>query len=101
MWIKPAALDEALARLATDPREAALTGRAGDLRLNAFNDWSVIVRISAKVTAGKQSDVARPMRQLPLRRCKRPVCLLRAITAWAHSLGMLRLMPRFKLECIV
>jgi small-conductance mechanosensitive channel len=30
---------------------------------NGFSDWGVVVRMRAKVTAGKQSEVARIMRQ--------------------------------------
>jgi len=62
-----AALDEALARLAADPRVKPYLLAAPEIfGWNAFNDWSVIVRLSAKVTAGKQADVARPMRQYAL-----------------------------------
>jgi len=62
-----AVLDEALARLAADPRvKPHLLAAPEIFGWNAFNDWSVIVRLSAKVTAGKQADVARPMRQYAL-----------------------------------
>ena len=59
-----AALDEALARLAADPRvKPHLLAEPEIFGWNAFSDWAVIVRPRAKVTAGKQGDVARAMRQ--------------------------------------
>ena len=62
-----AVLVEALARLAADPRvKPHLLAAPEIFGWNAFNEWSVIVRLSAKVTAGKQADVARPMRQYAL-----------------------------------
>jgi small-conductance mechanosensitive channel len=62
-----AALDEALARLAADPRvKPHLLAVPEIFGWNAFNDWSVVVRLSAKVTADKQGEVARPMRQYAL-----------------------------------
>ena len=62
-----AALDEALARLAADPRvKPHLLAAPEIFGWNAINEWSVVVRLSAKVTAGKQADVARPMRQYAL-----------------------------------
>ena len=62
-----AALDEALARLAADPRvKPHLLAEPEIFGWNAFSDWAVIVRLRAKVTAGKQGDVARAMRQYAL-----------------------------------
>jgi moderate conductance mechanosensitive channel len=62
-----AVLDEALARLAADPRvKSHLLAEPEIFGWNAFSDWAVIVRVRAKVTAGKQGDVARAMRQYAL-----------------------------------
>lgn len=62
-----ASLDKALVKLATDPRvKPHLLAAPEIFGWNAFNDWSVVVRLTAKVTAGKQADVARPMRQYAL-----------------------------------
>ena len=62
-----AALDEALARLAADPRvKPHLLAEPEIFGWNAFSDWAVIVRVRAKVMAGKQGDVARAMRQYAL-----------------------------------
>lgn len=59
-----AVLDEALAKLAADPRvKPHLLDAPEIFGWNQFSDWSVIVRMRAKVTAGKQGDVARAMRQ--------------------------------------
>jgi small conductance mechanosensitive channel len=60
-------LDKALARLAADPRvKPHLLATPEIFGWNALNDWSVVVRLTAKVKAGKQGDVARPMRQYAL-----------------------------------
>ena len=62
-----AALDEALARLAADPcAKPHLLAAPEIFGWNSFSDWSVIVRLRAKVAAGKQGDVARLMRQYAL-----------------------------------
>jgi small conductance mechanosensitive channel len=62
-----AALDEALLRTAADPRvRPHLLGQPEIFGWNAFSDWSVVVRLRAKVTAGKQGEVARVMRQYAL-----------------------------------
>jgi moderate conductance mechanosensitive channel len=62
-----AALDEALARLAADPRvQPHLLAEPEIFGWNAFSDWAVVVRVRAKVTAGKQGEVARAMRQFAL-----------------------------------
>ncbi len=62
-----AALDEALAKLAADPRvKPHLLAAPEIFGWNSFSDWSVIVRLRAKVTAGKQGEVARAMRQYAL-----------------------------------
>jgi len=62
-----AALDEALARLAADPRvKPHLLAAPEIFGWNDFSDWSVIVRLRAKVTAGKQGEVARAMRHYAL-----------------------------------
>ena len=61
------ALDEALARLAADPRvKPHLLAEPEIFGWNAFSDWAVSVRLRAKVTAGQQGDVARAMRQYAL-----------------------------------
>lgn len=61
------ALDEGLARLAADPRvKSHLLAPAEIFGWNGFSDWAVIVRLRAKVTAGKQGEVARAMRQYAL-----------------------------------
>lgn len=62
-----AVLDNALAGLAADPRvKPHLLGEPEIFGWNSFSDWSVIVRLRAKVTAGKQNDVARALRQYAL-----------------------------------
>ena len=62
-----AALDEALARLAADPRvQPHLLAEPEIFGWSAFSDWAVVVRVRAKVTAGKQGEVARAMRQYAL-----------------------------------
>ena len=59
-----AALDEALLKMAADPRvKPHLLGQPEIFGWNAFSDWAVVVRLRAKVTAGKQGEVARVMRQ--------------------------------------
>jgi len=60
-------LDEALARMAADPRvKPHLLAEPEIFGWNSLSDWSVIVRLRAKVTAGKQGEVARVMRQVAL-----------------------------------
>ena len=62
-----AVLDEALAKMSADPRvKPHLLDAPEVFGWNSFSDWSVIVRMRAKVTAGKQGDVARAMRQYAL-----------------------------------
>jgi len=62
-----AVLDEALAKVAGDPRvKPYLLAEPEIFGWNSLSDWSVIVRLRAKVTAGKQTDVARVMRQVAL-----------------------------------
>ena len=59
-----AALEESLARLAADPRiKPHLLAAPEIFGWNDISDWAVIVRLSAKVLAGKQAEVARAMRQ--------------------------------------
>ena len=59
-----AVLDGALSRLADDPLvQPYLLDKPEIFGWNAISDASVVVRLSAKVVAGKQPDVARPMRQ--------------------------------------
>jgi small conductance mechanosensitive channel len=60
-------LDEALARMAADPRvKPHLLAEPEIFGWNSLSDWSVIVRLRARVTAGKQGEVARIMRQTAL-----------------------------------
>lgn len=60
-------LDGALARAAADPRvKPHLLDAPEIFGWNQLNDWSVVVRLRAKVTAGKQAEVARVMRQAAL-----------------------------------
>jgi moderate conductance mechanosensitive channel len=60
-------LDEALARLAADPRvQPHLLAEPEIFGWNAFSDWAVVVRVRARVTAGKQGEVARVIRQYAL-----------------------------------
>jgi moderate conductance mechanosensitive channel len=62
-----AALDEALMKVAADPRvKPHLLAAPEIFGWNAFNDWAVVVRMRARVTAGKQGEVARVMRQYAL-----------------------------------
>jgi small conductance mechanosensitive channel len=62
-----AALDGALARLAADPIVNQYLLAAPEIfGWNKFSDWAVIVRLRAKVVAGKKSDVARAMRKVAL-----------------------------------
>ena len=62
-----AALDGALVRLATNSQvKPHLLAAPEIFGWNSLSDWSVVVRLSAKVTAGKQVEVARVMRQYAL-----------------------------------
>jgi len=62
-----AALDEALAKMTADSRvKPHLLAEPEIFGWNGFSDWAVSVRLRAKVTAGKQGDVARVMRQYAL-----------------------------------
>ena len=62
-----AALDDALTKMAADPRvKPHLLAPPEIFGWNAFSDWAVIVRMRARVTAGKQGEVARVMRQYAL-----------------------------------
>jgi small conductance mechanosensitive channel len=59
-----AALDESLIRLSADPAmKPYLLAEPEIFGWNEFSDWAVVVRLRAKVTAGKQGEVARVMRQ--------------------------------------
>ena len=62
-----AALDDALTKMAADPRvKPHLLAAPEIFGWNAVSDWAVIVRMRARVTAGKQGEVARVMRQYAL-----------------------------------
>ena len=62
-----AALDEALAKMTADSRvKPHLLAEPEIFGWNGFSDWAVSVRLRAEVTAGKQGDVARVMRQYAL-----------------------------------
>jgi moderate conductance mechanosensitive channel len=62
-----AALEEALARVADDPRiKPHLLAPPEIFGWNDINDWAVVVRLSVKVLAGKQVVVARVLRQYAL-----------------------------------
>jgi len=62
-----AALEGALLKMADDPRvKPHLLAEPEIFGWNSLSDWSVVVRLRAKVTAGKQGDVARIMRQVAL-----------------------------------
>jgi small conductance mechanosensitive channel len=62
-----AALDEALTKMAADPRvKPHLLAAPEIFGWNTFNEWAVVVRMRARVTAGKQGEVARVMRQYAL-----------------------------------
>jgi small conductance mechanosensitive channel len=57
-------LEEGLVKLAGDARvKPHLLSVPEIFGYNGFSDWGVVVRMRAKVTAGKQSEVARIMRQ--------------------------------------
>lgn len=59
-----ATLDEALEKLASDPDvKPYLLAEPEIYGWNEFSDWAVVVRLRAKVTAGKQGAVARAMRE--------------------------------------
>ena len=59
-----AGLKEALGRLASDSTVKPYLLAAPEIfGWNALSDWSVVVRLSAKVRAGKQAEVARILRQ--------------------------------------
>ncbi len=63
-----AALDKALAMVANDERvKPYLLATPEIFGWNAINEWSVVVRLSARVMVGKQAIVARPMRQYALK----------------------------------
>jgi len=62
-----AGLKEALGRLASDSTvKPYLLAALEIFGWNALSDWSVVVRLSAKVRAGKQAEVARILRQYAL-----------------------------------
>jgi moderate conductance mechanosensitive channel len=62
-----AVLDEALVKMAADPRVMPCLLAAPEIfGWNEFSDWAVIVRLRAKVMAGKQGDVARAIREYAL-----------------------------------
>jgi small conductance mechanosensitive channel len=66
-----AALDKALAELANVADIKPYLLAAPEIfGWNAINEWSVVVRLSAKVMVGKQSVVARPMRHYALKALK-------------------------------
>lgn len=57
-------LQAALAKLGSDPSvKTALLGDPEVFGWQALSDWSVIVRLRAKVIAGRQNEVARAMRR--------------------------------------
>jgi small conductance mechanosensitive channel len=59
-----AALEKALARLAADPRlKPYILAEPQIFGWNGLSDWAVTVKLSVKVTAGKQDEVARLLRQ--------------------------------------
>ncbi len=61
------ALQQALADLADDPRaKPYLLAEPEIYGWNDFSDWSVTVRLRAKVVAGKQGSVARVVREYAL-----------------------------------
>ena len=63
-----AALDKTLAELANVADIKPYLLAAPEIfGWNAINEWSVVVRLSAKVMVGKQSDVARSMRHYALK----------------------------------
>ena len=62
-----AALEEALAKLAADQRiKPHLLAAPEIFGWNDISDWAVVVRLSVKVLAGKQVEVARILRQYAL-----------------------------------
>jgi small conductance mechanosensitive channel len=62
-----AVLQQALVELTADPRaKPYLLAEPEIYGWNDFSDWSVTVRLRAKVVAGKQGSVARVMRQYAL-----------------------------------
>lgn len=62
-----AALEGALARLGSDPEiKPHLLASPEIFGWNEISEWSVVVRLSVKVVAGKQMEVARVMRQYAL-----------------------------------
>ena len=62
-----AALEEALAKLTADPRiKPHLLAAPEIFGWNDISDWAVVVRLSVKVLAGKQVEVARILRQYAL-----------------------------------
>lgn len=62
-----AGLKEALGKLASDSTVKPYLLAAPEIfGWNALSDWSVVVRLSAKVRAGKQAEVARILRQYAL-----------------------------------
>jgi len=61
------ALDKALVKMAADSRvKPHLLDAPEIFGWNAFNNWAVVVRMRAKVKAGRQNDVARVMREYAL-----------------------------------
>ena len=62
-----AVLDEVLVRVAADPLASPhLLDQPEIFGWNQFSEWAVVVRMSARVIAGKQGEVARLMRQYAL-----------------------------------
>ena len=62
-----AALEKALERLDTDPMlKPFLLAPPEIFGWDGFSEWSVVVKLRVKVTAGKQGDVARVLRQYAL-----------------------------------
>jgi moderate conductance mechanosensitive channel len=61
------ALDKALVKMAADSRVTPHLLDAPEIfGWNAFSNWAVVVRMRAKVKAGRQNDVARVMREYAL-----------------------------------
>ena len=83
-----AVLDEVLVRVAADPLVSPhLLEKPEIFGWNQFSEWAVVVRISAKVVAGKQGDVARVMRQYALEALKDAGVTIESFNRMSSQLG--------------
>ena len=83
-----AVLDEVIIRVAADPIVSPhLIDKPEIFGWNQFNEWAVVVRISAKVIAGKQGEVARVIRQYALEALQEAGVTVESLTRTPSQLG--------------